>query len=229
MAAMVPMAEALLQHYNDARQSIQSGQQMANEVKTNLQDTSGDTVSVWRSDKKKWVRCTAGDLVPGEIFQFTNATGNLIVPVDALVLKGQCLTNEAVLTGESVAQVKIPLDFQEMESSANNLHGGNDQRLDMQRDRASILFAGTTMLGTGSSSMGQAHGGNLTCLALQTGTYSSKGQLLQAIKGSGHVGAISNAQSEKDAMRLMAGLSFLVARSSQGEMKTLLEFLRFEG
>jgi hypothetical protein len=211
-AAMLSMVESLLEHYNDARQAIQSAKQMAKEVKTNLQDTSGCIVSVWRSDKSKWVRCKAGDLVPGDIFRLHSSDTNLVVPVDALVVKGQCLTNEAVLTGESVPQVKVPLDFEEVRMGDDD-NTGEDKQLDLQRDRSSVLFAGTTMLGADSSSLGGTKDNTLTCLALRTGTYSSKGQLLQALKGSGHVGAISNAQSEKDAMRLIACLSVCAAMS----------------
>ena len=237
--AAVSMFITMAQHYYNAQQAIVSATQLAQEVKTNLQDTSGYQVSVWNESKQRWVSTAAGQLVPGDMFRLTMSQihddagkaqkqQELIVPVDALVVKGQCLTNEAILTGESVPQIKIPLDFEEETEGRNNNIGtdkdGNgddttpERRLDMHKDRSSILFAGTTLFhtlgsGGGISSAETTTGtkdsaaGGVTCIALRTGTYSSKGRLLKTLKGSAHVGAISNEQSEKDAIRMIASLS----------------------
>jgi hypothetical protein len=243
--AAVSMFITLAQHYYNAQQAIVSATQLAQEVKTNLQDTSGYQVSVWKESKQRWVSAAAGHLVPGDMFRLTMSQQQqhagdagkaqkqqeLIVPVDALVVKGQCLTNEAILTGECVPQIKIPLDFEETEGS-NNLRNDKDgdgattpeRRLDMHKDRSSILFAGTTLFHTLGSGGGissvetttdtkDSTAGGVTCIALRTGTYSSKGRLLKALKGSAHVGAISNEQSEKDAICMIASLSCCAALS----------------
>ena len=143
-----------------------------------------------------------------------------VIPVDALLLGGQCLTNEAVLTGESVPQSKRPLDFDEEDLDTNEHQRSH---LDMHRHRNSILFAGTTLVHTTSNNKAAMKLGEykeeeslpsgLICLALRTGMYSSKGQLLQALKTSSHVGAISNAESERDAIRLIASLSLFAIAS----------------
>ncbi|KAG7352158.1 cation-translocating ATPase [Nitzschia inconspicua] len=216
--ALFALMGSLAEHYWDAQQAIQSAEQMAQEVQTNLQDTSGYKVLVYQSDKDEWIPAVAGDLVPGDLFRLENFTsfdadGNfrtdeLIVPVDALVLKGQCLTNEAVLTGESVPQVKVHFDFPEESSGRAEI----EETLDVNADRSSILFAGTTLLPNGIS----LHSGNstgLVCLALRTGTYSSKGQLLKALKGNGSAGSVSNARVGKDAMRLIGAMSIFAAVS----------------
>jgi manganese-transporting P-type ATPase len=212
--ALFSLFGSLIEHYWDARQAIQSAEHMAQEVKTSLQDTSGCHVMIYENDKGHWRPALAGDLVPGDIFRLgdsnsrqTNGgnatTDELIVPVDALVIKGQCLTNEAVLTGESVPQVKIPLEFQQR----SNTQGDRDVTLDLNADRSSILFAGTTMLRNGlGAHMGENSGG-LVCMALRTGTSSSKGQLLRAMKGSANPAGVLNAQAEKDAMRLIGAMS----------------------
>jgi magnesium-transporting ATPase (P-type) len=205
-------------HYFNARQAILSSRQMALEVQKHAQDSSSLSVMVFRNGKKKrWVKTTADELIPGDIFVMTQ-TGKkdeMVIPVDALLLDGQSLTNEAVLTGESVPQSKTPIDFEEELVQENAL-------LDMDEHRGSVLFAGTTMVHC-SSEMNRTtiqgfdfpahHQAGVTCLALRTGTYSSKGQLLRALKSSTHMGAISNAQSEKDAMRLIASLSVFAAVS----------------
>jgi hypothetical protein len=235
--AVLSMFITLSQHYMNARQAIVSATQLAQEVKTNLQDTSGYRVSVWNKANKKWTTTVAGNIIPGDIFRLKMQDDDdkvqkkeLIVPVDALVLKGQCLTNEAILTGESVPQIKIPLDFDEEEMDhLNNTSTSSDvghdedapqhRRLDIHKDRSSILFAGTTLFHTlddhsenndddDDDDKNSTTGGGVTCIALCTGTYSSKGKLLQALKGSAHVGAISNKSSEKDAMYLISSLSF---------------------
>ena len=235
MGAVISMVMTLGQHFFNAKQAIVSATQLAEEVKTNLQDTSGYQVSVWNESKQRWVSTAAGQLVPGDIFRLTmsqeedkttkkaskkvHKQQELIVPVDALVIKGQCLTNEAILTGESVPQVKTPLDFQDEIVDETNLEP--TRHLDLHKDRSSVLFAGTTLfhtLGGGTPSNEnndnkESTGGSVTCIALRTGTYSSKGRLLKALKGSSHVGAISNDQSEKDGIRMVASLSACAALS----------------
>lgn len=218
MGAAISMVMTLAQHYYNAKQAIVSATQLADEVKTNLQDTSGYEVKVWNESKQQWVSTPAGKLVPGDIFKLTMNTQDeesktqkqqeLIVPVDALVVKGQCLTNEAILTGESVPQIKIPLDFDQETTDAST-----ERRLDLHKDRSSVLFAGTTLfhtIGGGTAETSDKKNstvGGVTCIALRTGTYSSKGRLLKALKGKSHVGAISNQQSNKDAIRMIASLS----------------------
>jgi magnesium-transporting ATPase (P-type) len=133
----------------------------------------------------------------------------LIVPVDALVLEGQCLTNEAILTGESVSQVKVPLDLpSDMSSDVST-----QSTLDLKADRSSILFAGTTMLRHGLNTQMSKDSDGMMCLALRTGTYSSKGQLVRALKGTENVVGISNAQADRDAMRLIAAMALFAGIS----------------
>ena len=211
----------LAHHYINSRQAIISARQMAKEVQTSVQDTSSMKVMVLKNrKKKKWVPTTASKLIPGDIFTMSvnnNGDDFLVIPIDSLLLDGQGLVNEAVLTGESVPQSKMPIDFEEEIRK-------RDAILDLHDHRCSILFAGTTMVhcssdGANEKSRGQSsllpsrNEPRVTCLALRTGTYSSKGQLLQALKSSTHVGAISNAQSEKDAMRLIASLSVFAVAS----------------
>jgi hypothetical protein len=196
---------------------------------------------------RQWMAMTAGDLIPGDVFVMLaknneNVAGGgggggagVVMPVDALLLEGQSLVNEAVLTGESVPQSKTPVDFAERLKEEEDDDDDNAQCcLDMDADRNSILFAGTTLIYcSSSSSSGQqqqqqvnttqtttatttiqgvsvpAHNqtSGVVCLALRTGTYSSKGQLLRTLRSGTQVGAISNPQSEKDALRLIMSLS----------------------
>jgi hypothetical protein len=217
--ALFSLVVSLVEHYWDARRAIQSAGQMAQEVKTNLQDTSGYQVLVYRRDNDEWINAVASDLVPGDMFRLsygmwhetsqTDSVDELIVPVDAIVLKGQCLTNEAILTGESLPQVKVPLDLPSNFSS----EGADQSTLDIHADRSSILFAGTTLLRNGLDASLREDTDGMVCLALRTGTYSSKGQLVRALKGTGNLGGTSNVQADKDAMRLIAAMTLFAGFS----------------
>jgi hypothetical protein len=216
--SILSLGQTLFNHYWNARQTLHSAKQMAQEVQQSVQDTS--SLKVWvlrdanKTGGKKWVQTTALDVFPGDVFIMTKANQHedMVVPVDALLLNGQCLTNEAVLTGEAVPQSKVAIDFVEERLQA-------DSALDMRTHSNSILFAGTNMIHCSleAASQGSRHSNlpdlpettyaSVVCLALRTGTYSSKGELLRVLKTNSHVGAISNPQFEKDSMRLIAGMS----------------------
>lgn len=210
LASLVFMA---IEHYMNARRAIEAARQMAQEVLTNVKDTSSLKVLILRRQREQsnWIRATSGDLVPGDVFVMLQGNENVVIPVDALVLAGQSLANEAVLTGESVPQSKTPIDF------AERITQDSAMCLDLDADRNSVLFSGTTLIHCSSQANQTTIQGyrypphnqtsGVVCLALRTGTYSSKGQLLRTLNGGARVGAISNAQSERDAMRLIAGLS----------------------
>jgi len=219
-SSAMSLATTLLHHYWNARRSIVSATELSKEVGDTVQNASRETVWALRASNKfktkssvVWKKLSAVELLPGDVFVL-NATAS-IMPVDALLLEGSCVTNEAVLTGESVPQTKIPLQVDE----------GDDTCLDMTGShRHSILFAGTSLLHCSSSSATAAAqetdlpkfpkaSSGARFLTLRTGSYSSRGELLRALlaRHSNHVGAISNPQTERDALRLIASLSCFAA------------------
>lgn len=73
---------------------------------------------------RKWVRINSDELLPGDIvsvsrnFGLTSATSansltagtntqTFSLPCDMLLLRGQCIVNESMLTGESVPVIKV--------------------------------------------------------------------------------------------------------------------------
>ncbi len=51
----------------------------------------------------------SNQLVPGDVLILSTERGSQIVPCDILLLRGTCVVNESILTGESAAQVKYAL------------------------------------------------------------------------------------------------------------------------
>ena len=56
----------------------------------------------------------SGDLVPGDVFVVPE---NLTLPCDALILSGEAIINESMLTGESTASNKIEIPNSEQNLS----------------------------------------------------------------------------------------------------------------
>ncbi|KAL4929639.1 putative P-type ATPase [Aspergillus undulatus] len=55
-----------------------------------------------------WRSVTSQDLVPGDVFEFSDPSLNQ-VPCDCILLSGDCIVNESMLTGESIPVSKVPL------------------------------------------------------------------------------------------------------------------------
>lgn len=203
--SLLGIAGTIAEHWLNARQAIVSAKELAQEVQGSLQDVGSQKVWALRpggSDCMEWAEISSVELLPGDLFLL--ATADMTMPVDALLLDGTVVTNEAVLTGESVPQAKMPLE--EIDS----------QRLDMMgRHRGSVLFAGTTVLFHNNDRRRKVKSfpkvpkkarNGVQCLVLRTGSYSSRGDLMRALSKS-RVGAISNPESEKDALKLVLSLS----------------------
>lgn len=182
------------------------------------------------SHSNEWQLLPTLDLLPGDVFVYpihhvhNNKTRTSLreFPVDALLLQGQCITNEAVLTGESVPQTKIPVSAEMVNNSSSPDEAQEEEYLDMMgKHRSSILFAGTTILHSTAAeeqyqdttdSPNPAPG--IKCLVLRSGLYSSKGEIIRSLSAfKGYVGSVSNAQGDQDALRLMGCLSLFALAS----------------
>ena len=53
----------------------------------------------------------SSSLVPGDVVELSALRGQETFGCDALLLSGTCVVNEAVLSGESAAQIKYPMPF----------------------------------------------------------------------------------------------------------------------
>jgi manganese-transporting P-type ATPase len=89
---------------------------------------------------KKWHTISSDQLIPGDLVSLSrSADDSQLVPCDMLLLRGPCIVDESLLTGESVPQMKEPLE---------NTPGDQlDRVLDMEdEDKINILFGGTRIV-----------------------------------------------------------------------------------
>ena len=104
-----------------------------------------------------------------------------VVPADVLLLAGTCIVEEAVLTGESTPQWKLPINAP-AERQANGHHPSQPEldplaRLNVVRDRNHVLFGGTKILQHTPDKAARIRTPDGGCLAvvLRTGFETSQG------------------------------------------------------
>lgn len=216
--------------------------QRINMLKTlNSMGTQPFQVKVYRDSA--WSSVSTADLLPGDLLQLVveqddepppasgqagvNAPANAassgpstdIVPCDCVILRGDCVANEATITGESVPQMKdaLPEEDRALDSSGT--------------DRCHALFSGSRLLRAGGGrgaacakalgDNGEKNGeedaadaiaalgelpetpdGGCLCFVTRTGFYSSQGELLQVIE-------FSRAKVTGDSKEIMVALLIL--------------------
>lgn len=132
-------------------------------------------VRVWRSGF--WKEINSDDLVPGDIYEVSDPSLS-IFPCDSILLTGDCIVNEAMLTGESVPVSKISISpdiVKDLEDEFNSAKFSN-------KFAKSFLYNGTKIVrvryGTSEES-----GGNepATALVIRTGFNTTKGALVRSM------------------------------------------------
>ena len=185
--------------------------------------------------QNRWELIPSSQILPEDIFCFppnglggankerknskNQSNDGTIMPVDSLLLEGRCVALEAVITGESVPQAKIAMDIDEPQ-----------KKLCLETThRSSALFAGTNVMQCINESYFSANRGvnsapklpkkylkslsllavqPVKCLALRTGSYSSKGEIVRALsKSKRHTGSITTPESERDSIKLISVLT----------------------
>ncbi|KAJ1902643.1 hypothetical protein LPJ81_003494 [Coemansia sp. IMI 209127] len=134
-----------------------------------------------------WREADSEEMLPGDVFEVVSGLGTL--PCDAVLLEGECIANESMLTGESVPVAKVPVDpsvFGKMRLASSTF--GSDIA-------KHVLFSGTKLVRVKRASLG--FGGSrwlsleqsiptgmparATAMVLRTGFNTTKGALVRSI------------------------------------------------
>lgn len=119
-------------------------------------------IEVKRSGKIQVIK--SGDLVPGDIVKVPLTQTK--VGFDGVLLSGNVVVDEAMLTGESVPTLKNPLPFEWLE-----------EKYHADKNEVNTLFSGTTILQTRPPPSGQDDA--VYCLVTRTGFRSKKGETVK--------------------------------------------------
>ena len=221
------------------------GSESSDEYNNNNDNDNGmDVVECYRN--KTWITVSARQLVVGDIVSLVSSPSSsstplhrrrqqqqqrqtdqqqrgYTVPADLLLLRGRAVVNEAMLTGESVPQVKESI---EAEDGGGNLDIGDGSSTSVHS--RCVLFGGTVLMdhhtsveeeeeeeetkGRGLESQHDIPtppNGGLLCFVLRTGFDTIQGQLLRTLAYHAEAGGSGNG-SGGDGVNAMDTFYFLL-------------------
>ncbi|KAK2987746.1 hypothetical protein RJ640_016341 [Escallonia rubra] len=124
----------------------------------------------------KWIKLAGTDILPGDLVSIGRSSGqngeDKSVPADMLILAGNAIVNEAILTGESTPQWKVSI-----------MGGGTEETLSARRHKSHILFGGTKILQhtPDKTFLMKTPDGGCLAVVLRTGFETTQGKLMRTI------------------------------------------------
>eukprot|EP00771_Trimastix_marina_P002919 gnl/Trimastix_PCT/4093.p1 GENE.gnl/Trimastix_PCT/4093~~gnl/Trimastix_PCT/4093.p1 ORF type:complete len:1496 (-),score=347.32 gnl/Trimastix_PCT/4093:114-4601(-) len=160
------------------------------------------TLGVFRDHAATPTPVDSTDLLPGDRVELT---GGLTLPCDVLLLSGQTVVNEAMLTGESVPVLKSPLPYSDAATDVFN----------PEQDKKHVLYGGTRIIQVRNTGHSPVLG-----IVLRTGFSTAKGQLIRSML----FPKPSKFRFYQDSFRFIAVLACV---AFLGWIASVIQFIRF--
>ncbi|RDX42013.1 endoplasmic reticulum Ca-transporting P-type ATPase [Lentinus brumalis] len=130
-----------------------------------------------------WTQIQSDDLLPGDVISVARQQTETNIPADILLVRGTCIVNEAMLSGESTPLLKESIALLEA-----------NEPLDVDgAHKNAVLFSGTKLLQ--ASNGGDTPDGGCLGVVLRTGFGTAQGQLVRTMIFSTERVSANNAES----------------------------------